>query len=98
MPTLPLRAFAPPPKFEIHPVARLAEDGRLVPEPLFLPAPGPCLLVVWRPGEEPAFHAARGLLRREAGNGWRLAPAPGFAGHVVLWMPEAAPGAPGEGS
>lgn len=98
VPTPPLRVFAPPLKFEVHPVARLREDGWLVVEALFLPAPGPCLLVVWRPGEEPAFQAVRGALRREAGGRWRLTDRPAVAGHVVLWLPEAAPGAPGEGS
>lgn len=68
MPTAPL---APPAlALDVRPVGRLL-DGRFVPLGPWFPPPGPAGLVLWRPGEEPAFAWAAGTLRRE-GRGWRF--------------------------
>ena len=96
MPVPTLRAFLPSPlRYEVHPLARLHAGGVLETCGPFLPPLGACLLVLWRPGEEPGFEAARVVLRRR-GAAW-LAEPPPREGWVVLWVAEAAPGAAGQG-
>lgn len=93
MPTPTLRAFPPPLRYEVHPLARLHEDGRVEACGPWFPPEGPCLLVVWRPGEDPGFEGSWTTLRRQ-GSLWASgAVRPGW---VVLWV--AAPGAAGKGS
>ena len=95
MPFVPtLRAFPPPLRLEVPPLARLREDGSLDACSPWLPFEGPCLLVLWRPGEEPGFEAARGALRRQGG-GWRF-DGQARPGWVILQA--AVPGAAGKGS
>ena len=90
-----LRAFPPPLRYEVHPVARLHEGGRVETCGPWFPPEGPCLLVLWRPGEAPGFEAAWTTLRRQ-GAFWAMAgPAP-RPGWVVLWA--GVPGAAGKGS
>jgi hypothetical protein len=66
---------------EVEPLARLHADGRLAFEGPGFPPPGPARLVLWRPGERPAFalHDVR------IGPGFRASP--GAEGWIVLWVP-----------
>lgn len=68
MPTPPLVVSCSP--LEIEPIGRLAA-GRLEPLGPWFPPEGPLGLVLWRPGEAPAFAWAPGLARRD-GRGWRF--------------------------
>lgn len=95
MPTPTLRAFPPPLRYEVHPLAVLHEGGVLEACGPWLPAEGPGILVVWRPGEDPGFAATWGALERR-GARWRLRGEPARPGWAVLWVP--APGAAGKGS
>lgn len=85
MPIASLRAFLPSLPWDVQPLARLYEDGRLEPEGPAWPAEGRTLLVLWAPGEAPAFRLAFATVRRVRG-GWRAWGA-GAAGWVVLWVP-----------
>lgn len=87
MPTVSLRRFLDPPRLEVAPLARLHADGRLELLGPEFPAEGPAILVLWRPGERPAFLLHRATIRR----GWR-AEGPSAAGWVVLWSPAGALG------
>lgn len=80
-----------PPRFplEVHPLARLHGDGRLELLQAAFPPEGPLVLALWRPGEDPAFRAIRGVMRR----GWRVEPS-GPEGWVVCWLPVEAPTQP----
>lgn len=99
-----LRSFLPPPlRYEVHPIARLHGQGVLEVCGPWMPPLGPCLLVVWRPGEEPGFEGVRGSVRRR-GAAWLVDPpeeaaarGPAREGWVVLWVQETAPRAPGQG-
>ena len=90
-----LRAFPPPLRYEVHPVARLREGGLLEACGPWFPAEGACLLVLWRPGEEAGFEAAWTTLRRR-GALWAMEPPGARPGWVVRWV--GAPGAAGKGS
>lgn len=79
-----------PPRFplDIHPLARL-EDGRLELLTAAFPPLGPVRLVLWCPGEEPAFALVAGRIAQ--GWEWRGGPAEGW---VVLWVAEEDPTVP----
>lgn len=85
MPTRSLRSFAEPLRLDVQPLARLHFDGRLDLEGPAWPPEGDLLLVLWRPGEAPAFLAVVARVERD-GAGWR-AEALGAEGWVVLWIP-----------
>ena len=85
MPTVSLRAFACPLRFDVHPLARLHADGRLDLEGPAWPPEGPLVVALWRPGEQPAFSLARVRVRR-TGAAWRAEP--GQDAWVVAWGPE----------
>lgn len=76
-----------PPRFplDVHPLGRLAGGFLELSQPAF-PALGPSWLVLWHPGEEPAFSVARGRIARQ-GARWRF-DGPASEGWVVLWVPE----------
>lgn len=82
MPTGTLRDYPPPLKLEIQPIARLHADGRLVLEGPEFPPEGRVMLVLWRPGQRPAFALHAASVRR----GWRAEP--GAEGWIVLWVAE----------
>lgn len=95
-----LDAFRPPPlRYDVRPLARLHPNGYLETCGPGFPAPGPALLVLWRPGEDPAFEAARVRLARGAAKGTLRVEgeAPPREAWVVLWS-AGSTGAPGEGS
>ncbi|HVM45076.1 MAG TPA: hypothetical protein VM582_03985, partial [Candidatus Thermoplasmatota archaeon] len=81
--TRPLRPPPPRHPLEVHPLARLHAHGWLELLQSAFPPHGPLTLVLWRPGEEPAFCALAG--RVEAGWRWVGPPAEGW---VVLWLTE----------
>jgi hypothetical protein len=85
VPTVSLRAFLPPLRLEVQPLARLHADGRLVLEGPDFPPEGPLLLVLWRPGERPAFALHPATHRRGRVE-------PGAEAWVVLWVPAGALG------
>lgn len=74
---------SPPPRYplEIHPLARLHEDGRLELLQSAFPPLGAVRLALWHPGEEPAFRVVEGRVER----GWRWL-GPGAPGFVVCWV------------
>ena len=84
----PLARFAAPSPYEVETLGRVTASGRVVWEGPVLPAAGPCVLVVWRPGARPQFVAARGALARE-GRAWRFTGDEVGAGFVVLVLPVA---------
>lgn len=88
--TVSLRRFLPPRPLplEVRPLARLVDGRFFLETSAFLPPEGPCLLVLWRPGEVPQFTHAAGRLAR-ASHGWRFEGA-AVEGWVVLHVP--APG------
>lgn len=59
------------------------EGGVLTVEGAAWPPAGACVLVLWRPGEQPAFEVLSGALRRE-GRVWRWEGEP-VEGWVVAW-------------
>ena len=84
----PLSRFAVASPCEVETLGRLAPDGGVAWEGPVLPAAGPCVLVVWRPGARPQFVASRGALARE-GRAWRFSGHDAGAGFVVLVLPVA---------
>lgn len=79
--TRPLLPRVPHHPLEIHPLARLHEDGRLeLLGPAFPPL-GRVHLALWRPGADPAFLLIEGSLER----GWRWTGPPHDA-YVVCWV------------
>lgn len=88
-PTSTLRSLLPPLPLEVRPLARVLPGGALEFHDAWIPSPGPCALVLWRPGREPAFALGRGAIAR-AGASWRYEGV--GEGWVVLWVPESAQG------
>lgn len=88
-PTPTLRSLDPPLTLELRPLARLLEGGALEFHDAWIPAPGPCLLVLWREARDPGFALARGSVSR-LGAAWRFDG--DGEGWVVLWVPEGAQG------
>ena len=80
MPIAPLARLAPALRLDVRPLGRLHADGRLEWDVGVLAPPGRCRLVLWRPGEEPAFRAVAGVL---GSRGAGFEP-PGAEGWVVL--------------
>jgi len=86
VPTGSLRAHPPPLRFEVQPLARLSAEGRLDLLGAEFPPEGDLVLVLWRPGERPAFALHQAKLQR----GGRATP--GADAWVVLWAPAGAIG------
>lgn len=80
MPIASLRAFPPPLRLDVEALARLHTDGRLELLGPAFPPEGALALVLWRPGERPAFRLRAVTLR--AGR-----VAPGESAWVVAWRP-----------
>lgn len=81
MPTGILRRALPRSPLDIHPLARLHPDGRIeLLQPAFPPL-GRVRLVLWRPGEDPAFGVEDGRVEP----GWRWSGAARDA-WVVWWV------------
>lgn len=99
-PTPTLDSFDPPLRYDVRPIGRLHAGGVLEPCGPSFPPVGPCLLVLWRPGGEPAFRVVAAALARGRGPTWRVEAAepPPAEGWVVHWEPASVPGAPAEGS
>lgn len=87
--TPPLSPRPPRHPLEVHPLARLHADGRIELLTGAFPALGPARLILWHPGEDPAFASVAG--RIEAG--WRWV-GPREEGWVVLWIAKEDPTEP----
>jgi len=79
--TRPLRPTPPRYPLDIHPLAKLHEDGRLELLQAAFPPLGPVTLALWRPGEDPAFRVVAGRVER----GWSWA-GPGAPAFVLCWV------------
>lgn len=84
--TRPLRPSVPHHPLEIHPLAKLHEDGWLELMGPSFPPLGPVRLALWRPGDDPPFLLVEGEIAR----GWRWLGAPQDA-YVVCWVSATAP-------
>lgn len=88
MATPPLTGFPRPLPWDVRPIGQLRADGFVDWATGAWPPEGATLLLVWCPGEEPAFRHALGRLVR-VGRATRFVPDEGRvrAGWVVLAAP-----------
>lgn len=80
MPTVSLRAFPPPLRLDVEALARLHADGRLELLGPGFPPSGAVVLVLWRPGDRPAFQIHHARVERGFAR-------PGVDAWVVAWGP-----------